>query len=135
MGPFTSLPERIQQRIEPEPNSGCWIWIGRRNPAGYGRTGPKLAHRVVYEKLVGPITDGEVDHLCKVRWCVNPSHMEIVPHHVNVDRGDYKSNHKNVKKTHCPEGHPYDVFREKWRGCRTCINKNWMNRWREKNGR
>ena len=62
----------------------CWLWRGRRNRSGYGemRHGTKrhaLAHRVVYEVVVGPIPDGlTIDHMCHVRLCVNPSHLRTL---------------------------------------------------------
>lgn len=64
--------------------NGCWVWLLFKNPKGYGtisRKGVKnlLAHRYVYEQLVGPIPDGLViDHLCCNPACVNPSHLEPV---------------------------------------------------------
>ena len=62
--------------------SPCWVWRGRRNKAGYGTTGREgfhLAHRWVYAKQRGAIADDlHLDHLCGVRECVNPSHLEPV---------------------------------------------------------
>lgn len=68
----------------------CWIWIGYRHPtSGYGRHRNRQAHRVVYEKLVGPIPEGLVlDHLCRVRECVNPDHMDPVTDRENLRRGE-----------------------------------------------
>jgi hypothetical protein len=63
---------------------------------------PRRAHRVVYECLVGPIPDGlEMDHLCRNTMCVNPAHLEPVPHRINMGRSTW------AMKTHCPQGHPY----------------------------
>lgn len=62
----------------------CWVWTGSVHPGGYGLfgngdTGTYRAHRFAYESLKGPISDGmTVDHLCRVKLCVNPDHMEIV---------------------------------------------------------
>jgi hypothetical protein len=76
-----------------EPN-GCWKWQGSISPNGYGTLGTPLsrqtrsAHRVYFEKINGPVELGfELDHLCRNRWCVNPSHMEVVTRRVNVRRG------------------------------------------------
>lgn len=70
----------------------CWLWNGALIQGGYGRyqRGPKgqPAHRAYYEKLVGPIPDGlDLDHLCRVRRCVNPSHLEPVTAAENTRRG------------------------------------------------
>lgn len=64
----------------------CWLWEGTLNSAGYGvfNLGGKygrivLVHRFAYEQLVGPITEESLDHLCYVRRCCNPEHLEPVP--------------------------------------------------------
>lgn len=74
----------------------CWVWKGKPNGAGYGRTQQNkktvLAHRAVYELHMGPIPPGlELDHLCRVPICVNPDHLDPVTHLVNVRRGRAKS--------------------------------------------
>ena len=74
--------------------NGCWLWKLRRDPGGYGRTNKGtggfngVAHRVSYRTWVGPIPPGlELDHLCRVRHCVNPAHLEAVTRQENVLRG------------------------------------------------
>ena len=74
-----------------QPTGFCWLWTGKPNQGGYGvqHFQGKLwkAHRFVYTFLVGPIQDGLVlDHLCKVRICVNPDHLEPVTLPENVRR-------------------------------------------------
>jgi hypothetical protein len=67
----------------------CWIWQHYRDPAGYGRLGAKLAHRIAYEYHRGPIPEGlQLDHLCRVTSCCNPDHLEPVPQRVNYERGN-----------------------------------------------
>ena len=108
-------------------DDGCWEWTGARYRNGYGAfKGPEkvtCAHRIGYELLVGPIPSGlEIDHLCRNRACVNPEHLDPVPHGVNVGRGG------NAIKTHCPRGHAYDernTYRKNSKGklsrqCRAC---------------
>ena len=71
----------------------CWLWTGFINPKGYGifgfgnnRSGG--AHRWSYEYFVGPIPEGlQIDHLCRVRNCANPEHIEPVTPHINALRG------------------------------------------------
>src|SRR5436190_23461888 len=86
------LPLRIEERIEPCPESGCWIFTGNSDQNGYGMTclNGKMgrAHRLIYEFLVGPIPPGlTLDHLCRVRRCVNPRHVEPVTLRENILRG------------------------------------------------
>lgn len=104
------------QRIMPEPNSGCWLWVGSIDPrptSGYGRlwvghrvTGSfKPAHRLVYEYMVGPVPEGlTLDHKCRVRQCVNPQHLEPVTNRENILRG-VSPLAKQARQTHCKWGH------------------------------
>lgn len=107
------LSERLMGKFEPEPNSGCWLWTAAVAGSGYGHIGNrpggnKSAHRAMYELLVGPIPDGlELDHLCRVRICVNPAHLEPVTRYTNMLRGNTFTR-RNAAVTHCPYGHPYD---------------------------
>ncbi len=87
----------------------CWLWTGETAGNGYGRVkigGQNLAaHRLAYEWLVGPIPDGlEIDHLCSVRNCVNPTHLEAVTHKENTMRGNTITA-AAAAKTHCLRGH------------------------------
>ena len=115
-----TLAERFEQKYIPEPNSGCWLWLAGLNPAGYGiimtgsrsdgSRGPALAHRVSYRLHHGSIPNGlGLDHLCRVRCCVNPGHLEAVPQRVNSARSELTIGTINSKKTHCPQGHEYDA--------------------------
>lgn len=100
-------------KISPCPISGCWLWVGARLPNGYGSVGvigrgdkSQLAHRYVYATLVGAIaSDLQLDHLCRVRCCVNPSHLDPVTQAENIRRGEGGQHH--ARKTHCPSGHEY----------------------------
>lgn len=71
----------------------CWEWQGAVDPNGYGRfsiNGRMLgAHRVAYELLSEPVADGlDLDHLCRNRRCVRPSHLEPVSRRENLMRGE-----------------------------------------------
>lgn len=109
----------------------CWIWTGSINANGYGQTGgsktqllSRLAHRVAYVLLAGPIPEGlTLDHLCRKRSCVNPAHLDPVPNRVNVLRGESLSA-QNARKTHCINGHLFDEENTRTkngtRECRLC---------------
>lgn len=104
------LPAHIREKVSVQ-TSGCWLWTAATNAKGYGRVAweghNRYAHRVVYTLLVGPIPDGlTIDHLCRVRACVNPAHMEPVTSRVNTARGMSPSA-LNAVKTACPSGHAY----------------------------
>lgn len=78
--------------IIPEPNSGCWLWLGTLNTDGYAAFEFKgrgyRAHQVLYDEKFGAPAPGlERDHLCRTRCCSNPDHIEAVTHLENVRRG------------------------------------------------
>jgi len=84
-----SVRERFFDKVSPEPNSGCWLWDATGDEKGYGflKIGNRhhRAHRVSYQLHKGPIPKGMVvDHLCSVRCCVNPDHLEAVSHRENA---------------------------------------------------
>lgn len=68
--------------------SGCWEWRGAKTWEGYGVYRGRNTHRIMFERVRGPLTKGLVlDHLCRNPPCMNPEHLEEVTHRVNVGRG------------------------------------------------
>jgi HNH endonuclease len=115
-----------------EKTKGCWFWRGYVQPDGYPRFKykgrPCNAHRLSYMWLVGPIPEGlQLDHLCRVKHCVNPAHLEPVTPGENTHRIPGHPIVLNAAKTHCPQGHPYTpdnllgwAARHGRRACREC---------------
>jgi hypothetical protein len=92
---------------------GCWVWQGMLNEAGYGRgmnaaLGGKFAvHRAAFALFVGSIPDGyEIDHLCSVRACCNPAHLEAVTPDENKRRAYERRGLSQVPKS---------VYARQWR--------------------
>lgn len=122
-----SLKEKLDARFIPEPNSGCFLWLGTVDRYGYGLFQVRgvtstLAHRTAYELEHGCIPGGlGLDHKCRVRCCVNPQHLEPVTDQENIRRAQpFK-----VRKTHCKRGHllsEENLYRTpKGRQCRRCV--------------
>ena len=116
-------------------DGGCWIWRGRTTPQGYGAHGRTVAHRHVYESSVGQIPDGlELDHLCRVKLCVNPDHLEPVTHAENVRRGTAGAVNRSrmMARTHCTNGHPFEdhaSLAPGYRRCLVCARANSRKAW------
>ena len=104
----------------------CWLWLGPL-VNGYGKTdflGRKVyVHRLLYEHLIGPIAKGlELDHLCRIRKCCSPAHLEPVTSKENNNRG---LGNGNKEKTSCKQGHDFSedntyIAPSGKRCCRVC---------------
>lgn len=134
---------RFDSKLELGPD-GCWLWTASQNGAGYGQYSVRwpapvsvrwkpgkpdkrgfvlvLPHRYAYVSLIGTVPEGlELDHLCRVRHCANPEHLEIVTPTQNKNR---------TRKTHCIHGHELTEENTVWffppsqpfgiRGCIQC---------------
>lgn len=142
-GWITMTPDQLRRflmKVEPEPTSGCHLWSGAVQSAGYGhmlivrhpRKRWGLAHRLAFEHWRGEILDGlEIDHKCSNPLCVNPEHLRMVTGRENTLAPWSRSIAKlNSEKRYCPAGHPYDgrnliVRRRGGRECRQCVNRFW----------
>lgn len=125
------IEERLLSKVIPEPNSGCWLWVGAINSGGYGHitvaNKTASAHRVSYRAFKCDVPDGmDLDHLCRIRCCVNPDHLEPVTRSINCRRGltSQAGAAKQRAKTHCPRGHEYTpdntYTHSGQRKCKTC---------------
>jgi len=124
-----NIPEISEQRFwaKVEKTDSCWIWRGGIMGRGYGTFFvdgvSHRVHRLAYRLLVGEIEEElTVDHLCKIKICVNPSHMELVTRAENSRRAF-------TGIVQCPKGHPYDESNTIFHGplrrnrkCRQCNN-------------
>ena len=128
-----SNEQRFWPKVDKNGLNGCWVWVGLLNAYGYGEFNVNRrhlgAHRFSYTTIKGPIPEGlELDHLCRVPRCVNPDHLEAVTHQVNNMRG-FSPSALAARKTHCPQGHPYDLFntvyeKSGFRRCHICKKAN-----------
>lgn len=132
-GLVTSLPDRFWSKVN--KTETCWLWTGALGRNGYGQFfwdgQARAAHRLAYEDLVGPIPKGlQLDHLCRVRHCVNPAHLEPVTARENMLRGESLQAH-NAKKELCPKcGGPYSPeVSTGARRCTPCRNERRREKW------
>lgn len=151
--PHLPLMDRFWHRVMPEPNTGCWFWLGSLSPGpskdrstGYGRikVGDRtmLAHIFSYETFVGKVPNGlELDHKCRMPSCVNPDHLEPVTHKENVRRGNASKSWSSMlkAKTHCKRGHPYSgenlyITPKGGRACKECQRTFARDFYRKKHG-
>lgn len=128
--PSTPLLERVLLRSFVD-DAGCWLYQGSLDAGGYSCLridgGNERGHRVTWEALNGPVPQGlHLDHLCRVRNCVNVFHLEAVTPYENSVVRAIRKNGLPVR-THCPRGHeatPENSYYRpdgKGRNCLTCI--------------
>ena len=128
-----TLPARFWSKVDKHAPGGCWLWTASLDGKGYGqfRLDRKThrAHRLSYIETVGPVAAGmTIDHLCSIRRCVNPRHLESVTQHVNLSRGRSPSHvaHRTGMCTRGLHQMPRPVPGKKNR-CRECLRE-WKRR-------
>lgn len=123
----------------------CWLWTGSLDPQGYGhfwdgrRTAvgnpkPIYAHRFAFDGVIPP--NMEVNHLCEVRACCRPSHLDLATRMANARYGNSKIA-KKAAQTHCIHGHPFNeantcIDPNGTRHCRQCSRDRSAKRWRNR---
>lgn len=135
------VADRIAKFVE--RTESCWLWKGYVGPNGYGMMSvngrPTPAHRAVYEAFVGPIPRGlSLDHLCRVRACVNPAHLEPVSQGENIRRG-LSPGAISVRTNKCFRGHEFSASNTRYHGdggrvCRLCrreAKRAWLKKSRD----
>lgn len=138
------IPERVVKRllekIEKDPQTGCHISTYSAGSHGYAQVGwneegertVMLAHRALWIAMMGPIPKGyTLDHMCKVRKCINLDHMRLL------------INYENARRTHgrdwplgqCAQGHPNSALKEYPSGkrgivtaCSICVKEHWTRK-------
>ena len=134
-------PERVVNRALASydvDENGCWITRYSTGSHGYGQIGWGVAgkrwlvltHRVSWEAHYGPIPNGmTVDHMCKVKRCMNPDHLRLLTSFDNGRRGN-----RDWPLGQCANGHPDEFMRpvpgRSFRNCTVC-----MREWKRENRR
>lgn len=130
--------QKFLERITKSEN-GCWVWAGPFKEVGrhqkkfiYGRFPIKTedgkwksvyAHIFSYTHFKGTIPEGhEIHHGCNNQICVNPEHLETVTKPSHMMKSNWLAS-INVRKTHCKNGHPYDLHYKDGRRCSICTNE------------
>jgi len=119
-----TVEERFWAKVD--KSGECWLWTAGKDRDGYGsfwfKNQTTRAHRFIYEFLVKVIPSGlTLDHICRKRSCVNPTHLEEATFRENALRG-FGPAAINFRKTHCQHGHAFTPPNTYWRplGGRRC---------------
>ena len=105
--PVRPIQPRLEARIQPEPNSGCWLWTGPIGTRGYGQLDvackTHAAHRLSWLVYRGEIpAEMHVLHKCDNRLCINPDHLFLGDQNTNMK--DMKSKGR-ARNQHTIDGH------------------------------
>ena len=104
-----TLEDRFEAKFIPEPNSGCWLWMGSCRPNGYGKIrieahpnrSQESAHRASWRIYRGPIPGGKfVLHSCDNKACVNPDHLYLGDHAINMADAAHRYRHARGSAQH-----------------------------------
>jgi len=133
-GPHPSectVANRFWNKVQKIGSGGCWRWTGAQHPFGYGqiRLGSKklkFAHRLVLELMGCNVNGKEVMHTCDNPWCVNPEHLAVGTHRMNMEDAAAKGRMSRERQRFCKRGHPLNDPNVRYsvtgRRCRECEN-------------
>lgn len=129
---FNDIENRFTIKYKVD-TQGCWIWTGSTLKSGYGLFTDEnrktvTAHRWAFRHFKGEIPTGAViDHICRVKSCVNPRHLQATTQSHNIKRSLFAK--RRSAATHCKNGHEYTAENTKYmpnrrgRVCRACLRK------------
>lgn len=134
---FPLAYERLKARTRLDTVKGCWLWTMFLMPTGYTQISFRgkqwRCHRLMYLVTKGDPGKLHVMHSCDVRHCINPDHLSLGTNEENIHDAIRKGRPHRANlmsaKTHCPQGHPYDLANVRWdkgrrdaprRVCTTC---------------
>ena len=136
-----SVIDRFEQKISPDPNSGCWLWTAFVNNHGYGVMSVngkcQRAHVISWEIYKAmPRGDKYVCHKCDTKSCVNPGHLYLGTPSQNIRDFVSTGRHYQTKKTNCKRGHGFNgknliINSFGMRQCRECVYAS-HKKWRKK---
>ena len=130
--------ERFEEKYIPEPNTGCWLWVGALGTgAGYPKfwDGVQIrdGHRWAYEAFKGDPHGYVVKHECDTPSCVNPDHLSLGTQTSNLQDMYKRGRSRGQKQTHCKHGHEFTEANIRYelnkygthvRRCRECARIN-----------
>jgi hypothetical protein len=117
--PRLPMWKRLVRHTELDHETGCWLWMGQTDLYGYAllnhadHASKLTVHRLTFEMKYGELADGEeLHHVCRVRRCVNPKHLEKVGRlaHLEIHAGDQREcgRIKGWRGVMCNKRHRYD---------------------------
>lgn len=126
-----ALAERFEAKVSPEPNSGCWLWLGAVTKAGYGIMGidgstrPATHISLELQGSERPAPDQFACHKCDTPSCVNPAHLFWGTHSDNMADQKAKGRHWATLKATCAKGHGWTpentrIGKDGRKNCRSC---------------